>query len=135
MNALIIPATRNTPSIWFEPGIGRFEIAGVSIPENASEFYQPVFDWLEVHLQRLPDGAVFHFRLSYFNSTSLKAVFQVLKQLKEASTMGPRPVVRWYVEAEDEFMIESAEMFMQLLDMEFEIVDLPEGEQGIRTAI
>ena len=134
MNALIIPGGRNTPSIWLEPAAERFEIAGVSSPENASEFYQPIFDWLTIHLPRLEERPVFHFRLSYFNSTSLKAIFQMLKLLKEAATMGPQPIVRWYVEEDDEFMTESAEMFTQLLDMKFEIVNVPQVDPGARAA-
>lgn len=126
MNALILPATRNTPSIFFEPHSKRFEISGVSIPENASEYFQPVFEWLVINLPELADGSVFHFRLSYFNSTSLKAIFQILKQIKEATITGPELKVRWYVEDDDEFMLESAEMFTQLLGMEFEMVRVAE---------
>lgn len=135
MNALILPPSRNTPSIFFEPHSGRFEVAGVSIPENASEYYQPVLEWLSMNLRELADGSVFQFRLSYFNSTSLKAIYQMLKMIKEATITGPRIQVRWFVEADDEFMIESAEMFQQLLAMPFELVDTPPDEQGMRNAV
>lgn len=135
MNGLILPATRNTPSIFLEPASGRFEFSGVSIPENASEYYQPVFEWLAINLAHLPDGSTFEFRLAYFNSTSLKAIFQILKQIKEAITTGQRIAVRWFVEEGDEFMVESAEMFEQLLDMRFEKVQMDEnGESGQRQA-
>jgi hypothetical protein len=134
MNALILPASRNTPSIFFEPASGRFEMSGISIPENASEYYQPVFEWLTMNLPRIDDGSAFHFRLSYFNSTSLKAIYQVLKLIKEATITGPKISVNWYVEAEDEFMRESAEMFQQLLDMKFNLVDVPHDEQSARAA-
>ena len=133
MNALILPATRNTPSIFFEPHSGRFEITGISIPENASEYYQPVFEWLTVNLPTLADGSIFHFRLNYFNSTSLKAIYQLLKLIKEATLFGPKVKVCWYVEEEDEFMQESAEMFMQLLGIEFELVSTPQ-DNGARQA-
>lgn len=134
MNALILPATRNTPSIFFEPHSHRFELSGISIPENAGEYYQPVFEWLSINLPSLADNDTFHFRLSYFNSTSLKAIYQILKLIKEATVTGPAIKVRWYVEAEDEFMRESAEMFQQLLDMEFDVLNVPEEEHGARQA-
>jgi hypothetical protein len=134
MNALILPASRNTPSIFFEPASSRFEMSGISIPENASEYYQPVFEWLTMNLPLLKDGSTFHFRLSYFNSTSLKAIYQVLKLIKEATITGPPINVNWYVEAEDEFMRESAEMFQQLLDMRFKLIDVPHDEQSARAA-
>jgi hypothetical protein len=134
MNALILPATRNTPSIFFEPRSSRFEITGVSIPENASEYYQPVFEWLSLHLPLLADGSTFHFRLNYFNSTSLKAIYQILKLIKETTITGPNIKVCWYVEEDDEFMRESAEMFIQLLGIEFELVAVPHDESGSRAA-
>lgn len=136
MNGLILPATRNTPSIFFEPASGRFEVSGVSVPENASEYYQPVFEWLAINLAHVPEGAIFEFRLSYFNSTSLKAIYQMLKQIKETTVTGPRIGVRWYVEDGDEFMLESAEMFEQLLDMPFEKVHVADNtDSGPRQAV
>ena len=127
MNALIIPATRNTPAIWFEPEAGRFEVEGISIPENASDFYLPVIEWMTRYLTELADGSVFNFQLSYINSTSLKAIYQMLKRIEEACKLGAHISVRWYAEDEDEFMQESAIMFSDMLDVEFEVVRAPEG--------
>ena len=135
MEPLIIPGKRNTPSIWFDPSIDRFEMSGTSIPENANEFFRPVFNWLAANLPHLKDGSIFHFHFSYFNSTSLKAIFQVLRQLKEASVMGPKLEVRWYVEEDDEFMSDAAEMYMQLLDFKMQVVTAPfDGDQRERRA-
>jgi hypothetical protein len=131
MIAFILPATNNTPSIYFEPHEGRFEITGISVPENASEFYQPVYEWMAAHLPLIAKGSVFHFRLTYFNSTSLKAVFQLLKHIKDANAAGANIIVRWYAEEEDEFMHESADMFKDLLDMEIEVHEVP-ADQGTR---
>ena len=127
MNALIIPDTRNTPNVWFEPATGRFEVEGVSIPENASDFYMPVIEWMTRYLTELPDGSVFHFHLSYINSTSLKAIYQMLKRIDEAGKLGARINVRWYAEDEDEFMQEAAAMFSDLLDLQLQLVRAPEG--------
>lgn len=129
MTSLILPPTRNTPSIWFEPNAGRFEMSGISVPENASEFYQPVYDWLDGILPHIVEGQLFRFQLSYFNSTSLKAIFLLLKRIVDNGVLGPKAVIHWCVEEDDEFMIESAEMYMELLNTRFEVEYVPIDQQ------
>ncbi len=133
MNALILPATRSTPGVWFEPEAGRFELTGNSIPENANEFYQPVIEWLANHLHDLKGEQVMDFHLSYFNSTSLKAIYQLLKQIKESCTMGATIRVRWYAEDDDELLVETVAMLSEMLEMPMEI--LPELDDRSRAAV
>ena len=133
MKALILPATRSTPGIHFDPALGVFELTGTSVPENASEFYQPVVEWLAGHLSDLKGEHVMHFHLSYFNSTSLKAIYQLLKQAKEACLMGQSSLrVCWHGDADDELLVETASMLSDLLDMPMEVV--PNAEDGARAA-
>lgn len=127
MTPLFIPGTRNTPTVHFEPATFRFEVYGTCVPENAAEFFEPVFRWLSANLAYLPPGSIFHFNLSYFNSTSLKALFHVLKQIKEVNVMGGSIGIRWYVEPDDEFMTESVALFTQMLELNVEVVELPNG--------
>ncbi len=122
MNALILPPTRSTPGVWFEPATGRFELTGNSIPENANEFYQPVIEWLANNLADMKGELVMDFHLSYFNSTSLKAIYQLLKQIKAACTMGSTIRVRWYAEDDDELLIETVAMLSDMLDLPMEIL-------------
>lgn len=133
MTSLIIPATRNTPLIHFEPATWHFEISGICVPENAGEFFEPVFGWLALNAGYLAPGSTFHFHLTYFNSTSLKALYHVLRYIKEANVMGAGLNVRWYVERDDEFMLESVALFGQLLDLQMETVELP-GDQSASLA-
>lgn len=129
MEPLIISASRNTPDIHFEPSTSTFEVSGISVPENASEFYQPVAQWLVNSLPHLSPGVTFVFRLTYFNSTSLKAIYQLLKNIKDANTMGASIKVQWHAEVDDEFMLESAEMYSEMLGMPIELVEVPGGAE------
>lgn len=133
MNALILQPTSSTPGVWFEPEIGRFELTGNSIPENASEFYQPVMAWLNHHLPEMTGPHVLHMHLSYFNSTSLKAIYRLLKCVKDANTMGAQVTVRWYSEADDELLLETVDMLSDMLDMHMEI--MPADDNGHRAAV
>ncbi len=125
MYPLILPGTRNTPTIHFEPATWRYEVTGICVPENAGEYFEPVFAWLANNARYLAPGSIFHFHLSYFNSTSLKALYHVLKYIKEANLMGGGLIVRWYAEQDDEFLTENVALFTQMLDLPMEVVDLP----------
>lgn len=129
MTPLLLPATCNTPLIHFEPATWRFEVSGICVPENAGEFFEPVFNWLAVNARYLAPGSMFQFHLTYFNSTSLKALYHVLRYIKEANIMGAGLIVRWYVERDDEFMNESAALYTQMLELPMEVVELP-GDVG-----
>ena len=132
MQALIIPVSNNTPGVWFEPASGTFELTGNSIPENAIEFYQPVMDWLANHLPDLEGEQTLKIKLSYFNSTSLKALYMMLKQVKDANTMGCRVRVEWYIEEDDELLSETRSMMSEMLDMVMDVI--PTGDQGATRA-
>lgn len=122
MNALHLPATKNTPEVFFSPATNTYRIVGNSIPENASEFYSPVMSWLSGNLHSTANGATFEFDLPYFNSSSLKALYLVLLELKKEADKGKELRLRWYAEENDEFMTEAAETFTEMVGLELELV-------------
>ncbi len=126
MQPFHIPATRSTPEVVIDAQGRQLRIKGMSIPENAAEFYAPVLRALETALCTQPTEFEARIDLTYFNSSSLKAIYMVLSRLKEARVMGTRLSMVWVVEEEDEFMLESSMYFRDLLgiDMHIEHVDL-----------
>lgn len=122
MEALHLPATKNTPEVLFSPATGIYRLVGNSIPENASEFYSPVMIWLKDNLVHTANGATFEFDLPYFNSSSLKALYLVLLELKKEADKGKELKLRWYAEENDEFMSEAAETFTEMVGLELELV-------------
>ena len=122
MEQLNIPAGRNTPAIKYEPAHAWFRVVGSSIPENASSFYAPVVAWLRTHINELPDGCAFEFSMPYFNSSSLKAVYLMLAEIKRAMDHGKRFTLTWYVEDDDDFMLEAGQTYSEMLGMDLTIV-------------
>lgn len=122
MDPLIIAPTKNSPAIQFDPGKNIFSITGISIPEDASAFYIPVITWLAKHLPSIPPGSNFVFDLQYFNSSSLKAIYLVLLEIKKGSVPGSEHSITWTVEEDDEFMNEAAETFSDMLGMPLNVV-------------
>lgn len=125
MTPFKLEATKATPSIELDPHTGQCAIRGMSIPENAAEFYGPVLQWMETYLSTLPAKVDMQFDLSYFNSSSLKALYQLLARLQQARKLGTDLHISWVVEEDDEFMREAAEYFQDLLGMELVLVVVP----------
>lgn len=124
MEALNIAATKNTPAITFDPASNRFSVIGISVPENASEFYQPIIERLFRAGDTPAPGSVFHFRLNYFNSSSLKAIYMLLSEVKKGIDSGHGYVIEWCVEQDDEFMQEAAETFSELLGVPLTVLPM-----------
>lgn len=134
MHTLHIPATRTTPEVHFEPAAGHCTITGVSIPEHAQEFYQPIIQWLDIFLSANRAPMTLRIALTYFNSSSLKALYILLGRVREAQLMGTPVRIIWVVEEDDEFMLESSSYFAELLGVKMDIEMAGDGEAGERRA-
>lgn len=122
MEALKLEATRHSPAVDLDLTSGTFRIVGVSIPENASEFYTPIIEWIRGAMPSIPDGSTFSFSLSYFNSSSLKALYLALTEIKAGIDSGKKIDVQWHVDEEDEFMQEAGETFSEMVDIPLNMV-------------
>jgi SiaC family regulatory phosphoprotein len=121
MERLIINATHNTPLVWIEPATRTAVIVGDSLPENAIAFYDPIMRWLENHPPARTGPVHWHFRLHYFNTSSMKGIYQLLHDIKQRMLVQSGHSVVWDVEDGDEFMQEAGENFMGLLGIEMEL--------------
>ena len=119
MESIKISATRNTPSVTFDQQTKTFSLIGNSIPENAGEFYTPVIGWLRKELPGMQEGTIFEFCLPYFNSSSLKALYLLLVEIKKEMDSGKRLEAVWHMEEDDDFMAEAAETFAEMTEIEF----------------
>lgn len=128
-STLLIPGTRSTPLVILDPSAGRFLFVGNSLPENAQAFYRPILEWLDACLPLVPERSVFAFRLPYFNTSSMKALFMLLERIERYEASSPRGIsIEWQVEDDDEFMIEAGQSFDTLLDLPLREVRLSTEE-------
>lgn len=121
-----ISETEDTPEIKLDAAQGTFYIKGISLPENAPNFYLPVIDWLKKYLAGPNPETVFVFNLKYFNSSSSKQLFSILQLLKSLETYGKKIEIQWeYIEG-DEMMEEEAQEFVALLKFPISLVPIKE---------
>ena len=90
-----IEATEDTPFFSFDKASGSIIIRGISMPENAFEFYDPLEKKI---LSNISSPPFLEIELSYMNSMSNK---QLLKLIKLLAAKKPELKVLWKYKAND----------------------------------
>lgn len=121
MSAIKLKPTRNTPAVLLDPSRGVFKMYGRSSPENSIGFYEPIRRTLanEITTETLD----VRLKMEYFNTSSSKCIYDLLKEIKALKVKGKNVTVRWYYEEFDDDMLEAGEDYSDLLDLEFAFVE------------
>lgn len=122
MEPLIIEKTEDTPGIVLNPETNTFEITERSLPENAIDFYQPVFDWLKDYMYNPNDETIFHLKLEYYNTATAKQIAKILMLLEKLSTKS-KVVIKWHYDSDDIDMYSSGSRFSKLINLNFEFIE------------
>lgn len=119
MERYLIEQTVDSPLIDFNPNTGKFEISGKSFPEDTIDVYLPVMDWLDEYIQNpLPKTNV-AFKLDYFNSSSYKALLNIMVKLEQIRDGQHEVNIDWYYHEKDRDMREAGEEFAELVEIPF----------------
>lgn len=109
MTELQLDATSRTPAVTLDPAEGRLVLAGESYPENVTSFYASVTTAIAAFLDGGPARLMAEIRLTYFNSSSARALMELLEQLDEAAGNGAEITIDWYCDPDDDITREFAE--------------------------
>jgi hypothetical protein len=119
MSDLFIENGNSTPAVFFNVNNGILTFAGKSLPENATGFYKPIEEALDVfiieHSNKL---LLITCEFEYINTSSSKALFNILK--KAIAGLGNNVSIIWGYEEDDEDMKEQGETFSEAIGVEFE---------------
>jgi hypothetical protein len=127
MEILNIPEQNHTPRILLDPKAGIFEFEGISLPEDLFAFYMPVLEWLDAYIaairpvesQRAFPPAKVAFKLSYYNSGSVRMLIFILQKLKMISDIQPKTKIDWYYEEEDIHILDNGKDLADLTGVTF----------------
>jgi hypothetical protein len=124
MEPLIINKTEDTPQVELDINKGTFVITGRSLPENAIEFYKPVFTWVEESMQSVSGKNIaVEIRLEYFNTASSKQIAKLFLQLENFIEKN-NIIIKWYYEKEDNDMLVSGNQYAKFLNLKFEFIEM-----------
>lgn len=109
MTALQLDATSRTPAVTLDPSAGRLVLTGESYPEDVTSFYATLTSAISAYLDDGPGNLLTEIRLTYFNSSSARALMELLEQLDEAAGNGAQITIDWYCDPDDDITREFAE--------------------------
>jgi SiaC family regulatory phosphoprotein len=116
--------TKRTPWIIMEPG--RIFIMGRSIPENPNDFYRPIQEWVSMYAQNYEEKSKIELGFEYINTSSIKWIFTILKELSEMKEIVKNASVTWYFEHGDEDICELGFILRSLVECPFIVVEVDE---------
>ncbi len=115
------PGSHFKPSVLLNAQTGLCEIVGESYLEEATLFYQPIYEWLQEYI-KTKKSILFNFKLSYVNTSSSKHVLFILRLLKDYQEAGGDVVANWYIEPGDTDTEEDVEDYMIISGLKINII-------------
>jgi hypothetical protein len=122
ISPLFIDPTKKTPLIVLEPG--RILITGRSISENPGEFYRQVHEWMINYASESISMTNVQLAFEFINTTSIKWVYAILKELNRIPDLIQRAKITWYYETGDEDMLDLGFILRSLVSCPFQIVEV-----------
>jgi len=122
MEKLMIYATEYTPMVNFDPQHGVIEMRGNSNPANSLRFYSKVMMGLQEYVIKENKGLTANLHFSYFNSSSSKCLYDILKMLHAMDRKGRSVTVNWYYTEQDHDMKEVGQDFSDILNLSFNFI-------------
>ncbi len=122
MDDLLIESTKKTPEVFFSTD-GRIKISGRSIPEDATKFYDDLYEWIYHYCLEPNDTTIVDIDLEYFNSGSSKAILHILRALVDVLKKGHELTINWYYEEGDDDIMERGEYYESILETKFNFIE------------
>jgi len=123
MDNLIVEKTKSSPSVSLNAATGKCEIIGSSYPENASEFYAPLFGWLNNYITEVTRDLIVDFKFDYLNSSSIKFISEFVDKLNSYGKIGVSVEINWHYMEEDEDIKELGEEFKSEASSKFNLIE------------
>ena len=123
MQELKIAPSKNTPEVYMSPQ-GIIKIKGRSIYENTEVFFAPVETWINEYIVNPAQLTTIDLNFEYCNSSSAKALINMLKQIKNVKSKNKSFVINWYYEDGDDDILERGEYFAAILGVPMNFIKL-----------
>jgi hypothetical protein len=109
MEDLFIKGTDSIPSVSLQLN-GELKITGRALPEDAAKLFAPILRWVrELNSEEIN----IEINLDYFNTSVSKQLIDFFKIIEKKHTKTVN--VKWMYEEGDEEMLESGEIYQELL--------------------
>lgn len=126
MKGYYIRPTKISPSIYFNPKNQLMDIRGKSCLENPLNFYNYIYGSIEKYTEGNMHQLTTNIAFEYFNTSSSKCIYVLLKKLACMHEEGYQVKINWYFEDGDMDMKEAGEDLNSFFNLEFNFITVPE---------
>ena len=102
-------STNSTPYVLIDESKNYMQFEGLSFHENAIEFFKDIVEWLGGYVETDFGTFTFDCQMKYFNSSTIKILYDMLDLMNENSVDGKNVIVNWHVNKDDDLLIELCE--------------------------
>jgi len=126
LDNIFIMATERSPEVDFNFCDRRLALRGEAYPEDAASFFGPLLRGLSTYCETIKGQALMvEIQLCYFNTSSAKAVMNIIQILENAARCGTKVNLNWFFQKEDEVIREFGEDFSGDLEhVRFQLVEM-----------
>lgn len=129
MKNLNIEQTKYTVRVDFNQDTGVLEIEGASYPENSSDFYQPIFEWIQRYISEIRKQVILNLKLNYLNTSSTKCILDIIDILEDYYKEGGDVRVNWFYAEDDEDILETGEEFSEDTEVPIKLISYKPEEK------
>lgn len=127
MKNVLIENTKSTPYVEFNSEEKRMIFKGESYPENAYDFYEPIYKLIDEYFFDYKELLI-DFELSYINTSSIKCLIILFDKLNENYQSGKNIVINWHYDEENGFDYDMGQDFKMDLDIPFNFISIEDEE-------
>ena len=117
-----IKPTKITPYCKLDLAKNTLSMEGRSSPESSLKFYNPIIKRIDKSFLKGNTTLTANFKFEYFNTSSSKCIYDLLKRLAHHKRNGAEIIINWYYDDGDEDMKEAGEDYEDILGMAFNYI-------------
>lgn len=121
MNDLIINPEKDKLTV--KCSKGKISMSGNSILPNTQTFFKPVNDWVDEYIKKPEKKTEITLKFNYIDTSSVQAIFDILKKFRDVPNFEENVVVNWYFEFDDPELLEVGEIMEGRLKLKFNFIE------------
>jgi hypothetical protein len=114
----IFARTNQLPQVDFDLVNGVMDIRGKIVPENPTDFFGELDNWIGEYIRRKDAAVEINLHLDYFNTISSKMLSKFLERV-----IPSRPRLNWYYDSEDIEIKEAGEDYAAILNYPINVIE------------
>ena len=131
MTFFALPATARTPKVELDADAAKLVLYGESYPEDVPSFYAQIQEALSAYFATHSTAFTVEIKLTYFNSSSARALMELLDMLDSQSHDERVISVFWYCDPDDDITREFAlDISSDVSQISVELCDLDPHDES-----